>query len=288
MVVKQSYNETYNIGPECRQRMLPISSPELSILRNNGIVFAGINDIKGVYEAARSNPLCHHFLYTLEGKGWLKTQGIKTDLSAGQVWISPKKIPHQFGLKGETWTLLWWSLRDEAPWSMIRTIGPAVRHSVFGEKFRPIIEELFWALQVRSPYTQKTLRLLSELSLMFLEWELGLNDDKQDHIVTQALTRLFEKVGSQLHLPWTVEGLQETSGLYYSTDHFSRICSRHLGMTPMQKVIQMRMERARELIVNTNFNLGTIAELVGYTDSFSFSAAFKRWSGTSPRNFKKT
>jgi AraC-like DNA-binding protein len=149
------------------------------------------------------------------------------------------------------------------------------------------MEELFQSTQMKSPHSQKAIRLLSELALLYLEWELDTSSDDQGHMITNRLAQLFEKVRAQLQLSWTVEALQEASGLYYSTDHFSRICSQYLGMTPMQKVIQLRMERSQELLLNTKFTLQIISGLVGYQDSFSFSAAFKRWSGLSPREFRK-
>ena len=288
-MVRQFKNssELYKLGPGCHERMLPIASSKLDILRNRGVAFAGISDLNETYEVGRQNPLCHHLLYTLEGRGWVKTKGVNAVLEPGDVWFSPKKLPHQFGLKGQSWKMLWWSFKDATPWSMIRTVGPVVRPSIFGERFKPIMEELFQSTQMKSPHSQKAIRLLSELALLYLEWELDTSSDDQGHMITNRLAQLFEKVRAQLQLSWTVEALQEASGLYYSTDHFSRICSQYLGMTPMQKVIQLRMERSQELLLNTKFTLQIISGLVGYQDSFSFSAAFKRWSGLSPREFRK-
>ncbi|MCD4652167.1 MAG: AraC family transcriptional regulator, partial [Candidatus Cloacimonetes bacterium] len=280
-MAKQTGNDIYNLGPECRERMLPISTPKLDILSSRGIVFAGINDLKGTYHVRHKSPLCHHLLYTLNGSGWIKTQGIESVLEPGKVWISPKRVSHEFRLHGESWLLLWWALRDKPPWSLISSIGPVIRNSVFGIKFKPLMEDLFWTTQTQSDNSDKAITMLSELSLLYLEWELGFgqeNESQQD-LITGTLVQLFEKVRMQLHLPWTVESLQEKSGLYYSNDHFSRICCKCLGVRPMQKVIQLRMERASDLLLNTKFTLQTIADMIGYKDSFSFSTAFKRWSG---------
>jgi AraC-like DNA-binding protein len=55
----------------------------------------------------------------------------------------------------------------------------------------------------------------------------------------------------------------------------------------MEMVTQMRMHQAQELLTNTDNLVKSIAYLLGYSDSFSFSAAFKRYTGYSPREFRK-
>lgn len=48
-----------------------------------------------------------------------------------------------------------------------------------------------------------------------------------------------------------------------------------------------RMQKACELLCNTNLKIYEIAEMVGYTDSAYFSATFKKMLGVSPRQFRE-
>lgn len=47
------------------------------------------------------------------------------------------------------------------------------------------------------------------------------------------------------------------------------------------------MQKACELLCNTNLKIYEIAEMVGYTDSAYFSATFKKMLGVSPRQFRE-
>ncbi|WP_166268713.1 AraC family transcriptional regulator [Marinobacter caseinilyticus] len=51
-------------------------------------------------------------------------------------------------------------------------------------------------------------------------------------------------------------------------------------------VDQVRLERAQELLVGTGTNLGQIAEALGYADAANFTRAFKRWTDTSPSQYR--
>lgn len=50
----------------------------------------------------------------------------------------------------------------------------------------------------------------------------------------------------------------------------------------------MRMEAAKELMIQTNLKSYEIAEKVGFTDSHYFGIAFKKYSGMTPTEFIKS
>lgn len=51
-------------------------------------------------------------------------------------------------------------------------------------------------------------------------------------------------------------------------------------------VDQVRLQRARELLKNTGMNLSQIADALGYADAANFTRAFKRWTGSSPSQYR--
>ena len=58
------------------------------------------------------------------------------------------------------------------------------------------------------------------------------------------------------------------------------------GLTVFHFFLNMRMVRAHALLANTKEPLGHIAHLTGYADADSFSKAFKKHFGASPRSFR--
>ena len=58
-------------------------------------------------------------------------------------------------------------------------------------------------------------------------------------------------------------------------------------ISPQKYLMQLRMEAAKKELQNTTSNLKEIAHKVGYGDEFTFSKAFKRYSGVSPNVFRR-
>ncbi len=59
------------------------------------------------------------------------------------------------------------------------------------------------------------------------------------------------------------------------------------GTSITQELAEMRKTLAEKELVNTNRHIAEIAAMVGYLNPTVFSRAFKRWTGVSPREFRK-
>lgn len=283
----KNIRETLIIGRRCHEHFLPLSSPNLTFLRSHGVVFSGTSVLRGRYEIRRRTNNAHLVHYTLDGSGWLRTDTYDTVLKPGQVWISPQGTAHEYGLKGQSWEILWFDLKDQPPWSVLKDFGTCIRESVLGKRFKHVLDSMMWELQTRGLNADKIIQLLSENILFYLEREFELQYDSSNHVVVNQLHLLFSEVRAQAQHPWSVEQLAHESKLFVSPDHFSRLCVQHLGISPMRMVAQLRMEKARELLRSTNFPLKEIVGLVGYQNYFAFLTAFKRWYGSSPRQFRQ-
>jgi len=51
-------------------------------------------------------------------------------------------------------------------------------------------------------------------------------------------------------------------------------------------VDQVRLERAGELLQDMDMNLSQVADALGYADAANFTRAFKRWTGSSPSQYR--
>ena len=76
---------------------------------------------------------------------------------------------------------------------------------------------------------------------------------------------------------------------YGITMHHLRYCfDRDIGKTPLEYLTELRMERARQLIISSSMRIKDIAEWCGYTDSYYFSRCFKKYYGVSPEMFRSS
>jgi iron complex transport system substrate-binding protein len=68
--------------------------------------------------------------------------------------------------------------------------------------------------------------------------------------------------------------------------HLQRLFKSRTGTSPIDYLIRVRMDKAKELLLTTDFALKDIAEGVGYADSYYFGRLFKKTEGVSPIRFK--
>jgi AraC-like DNA-binding protein len=75
---------------------------------------------------------------------------------------------------------------------------------------------------------------------------------------------------------------------HVSPAHFSRRFKEAFGESPHQYVLSRRVERAQELLRNTDLSVSEICLEVGFQSLGSFSAAFHRVAGTTPTAYRAT
>jgi AraC-like DNA-binding protein len=104
---------------------------------------------------------------------------------------------------------------------------------------------------------------------------------ESDPVVSDVLEELLRRVSR----PTTLEELAAFAG--YSPQHLNRTFQRRLGVTPLQYLTRLRMQRAAELLVENRLTVQRIARAVGIDDPFYFSRLFKRHTGQSPIRFRE-
>lgn len=81
--------------------------------------------------------------------------------------------------------------------------------------------------------------------------------------------------------------LQLAAMVDISPRQFDRRFKAVVGQTPQQYLQQLRCTQAKELLQNSNLNVGDIAALVGYGDASYFSRIYRSFSGQTPSEFRQ-
>ena len=81
---------------------------------------------------------------------------------------------------------------------------------------------------------------------------------------------------------------QIAKNMYLSPFYISKIFKSETGDTPINHLIRVRMEKARQLLdQQQNASIQDIALCVGYDDAYHFSKLFKKHFGQSPSKYRK-
>ena len=74
--------------------------------------------------------------------------------------------------------------------------------------------------------------------------------------------------------------------VYLSSDCFRRAFKRSFGVPPNRYLVQQRIERAKALLAASAWSIAEIGLALGFSGSSSFSAAFRKITGTTPTEYR--
>jgi transcriptional regulator GlxA family with amidase domain len=72
-----------------------------------------------------------------------------------------------------------------------------------------------------------------------------------------------------------------------SQRQLERLCKRYLGATPAQYYVQLRLERARRMLRQTDMSVAEVAIACGFVSLSHFAKVYRRHYGLSPREDRK-
>lgn len=96
----------------------------------------------------------------------------------------------------------------------------------------------------------------------------------------KAVATLQTGMGSAFSL----DRLASEAGM--SVSHFSRLFKKATGRSPSQYFIHLRMETARELLLESDLSILNVALEVGYASPSYFAQLFRRHTGITPREYR--
>jgi transcriptional regulator of acetoin/glycerol metabolism len=103
---------------------------------------------------------------------------------------------------------------------------------------------------------------------------------------TGAMRRVREYVEVHLNESIDLGMLARIAGL--SMHHFARQFKQSAGVTPHYYLTQKRVERAQEMLVQTDLPLVEIAYAAGFSDQSHLARHFRYMLGTTPREFRQS
>jgi AraC-like DNA-binding protein len=229
----------------------------------------GLTDGGLGYEMQRLKPGTGHIVIGYGGQGevWLKGEWVKCGV--GQAYVSPAGRPMGFRTVGRRrWQFAWAYLPEvELAESELLQVDP-----------RPIvnaIEGLY--LEATGLARVELLDRWADLAQLYIREITRATEGGVD-----PLWALWTAVDARLSENWTLSRLSREARL--RPEALRRLALKSTGRSPMRQVVHLRMRRAEALLRSTNDKLFTIAQQVGYRNTFAFSTAFRRWKGKAPKS----
>lgn len=76
--------------------------------------------------------------------------------------------------------------------------------------------------------------------------------------------------------------------VFLSPSYFTRAFKEEIGTSPINYLLKVRIERSKELLVDSDEKIGEIALSVGFSNQQRFNELFKKHTGMTPLKYRKT
>ncbi|MNP33895.1 HTH-type transcriptional activator Btr [compost metagenome] len=110
------------------------------------------------------------------------------------------------------------------------------------------------------------------------------SDPEPEAQITRQVEQAIRWLTLQYSQQISIEHMAQTLG--YHRTHLSKMFKQHTGMSPMQFLLKIRMERAR-LLLSEPLTVEQVAASVGFLDALYFSKQFKKWYGLAPTDYRQ-
>lgn len=281
--------ETHVLGPRTRQLGVRVDLldprewlrdfPACALLNQHQIAHVGLCHAVAPYRIVRNRQSGTYFLACVRGEGRILIDGRWQRCRAGMACLLPPRILNAFHANpGPPWEFGWVRYQQPPQQRPVATTASPVLARFDPEPLRASIEGLYHECRTTAAPAQMHhwVELIQSYVMRFAQ------PLQSDH----RLWQLWEQVGRNLNVKWTLPALARASHL--SAEHLRRLCKLQLGRSPMQQVTYLRMQRAGELLSTTDDKIEAIAKAVGYENPFVFSTTFKKWIGWRPSEFRAT
>ncbi|WP_027094179.1 AraC family transcriptional regulator [Cohnella thermotolerans] len=227
----------------------------------------------------------------IEGKGWFRCRDKHYDLGAGDSFvILPGELHSYQADERHPWRYRWISFRGSEGERWLAAAGVDAEHPIVhgGEetalKAMAAVEKAFRKKEWTSEWEAE-----GWLRLAFAAWAkanrpVGPPGGVGKQGIAQAeADRAARWLQAQSAHAVTIAQMAKELG--YHRTHLTKLFRREMGMSPIRYLQQLRMERAKALLLEP-LSVAEVALAVGYADPLYFSKSFKKHVGCTPSEFR--
>lgn len=231
----------------------------------------------------------YEIVYLSQGSGVFQSKETgDLEVKAGDVFLTFPGIWHNYHPHATTgWKESWVSFNGAQPDHLMRCNILSPRSPVFHVGLDCEVHGMFQ--QVLDAAFARPLianEIISSLCMVILAYALATTHslagegNRTDPKVQKARHYLEE------HLPEDIDMGDLAASLNWSYRHFRRLFKEATGLSPHHYHVQMRVNRAKELLEDPRLRVSQIAHTLGFADQYYFSRLFKKSTGFSPSQWR--
>ena len=150
------------------------------------------------------------------------------------------------------------------------------------ENFENIIKNMLKEFDTKAPGYELLIRSQFNIILIILFRKMSLNLEESFYGISD---KLLSYITQHCNEKLSLESIAKLCS--YNKSYFSRIFKEYTNNTFTEYLKNARMEKAKELLKNTDYSITNIVYKSGYSDKTKFFAHFKSYTGVSPLQYRK-
>jgi len=235
----------------------------------------------------------YHLHVIMSGSGVVRVGGKAKTLRSGQMFLlKPKQRTAYSPVPEDPWTYCWIAFDGKLGDRMADTMGfgPGVNwrdSHVDIMRFYHICNQVLNTPQLSAYAALKRVGLTLEFIGLAAESFAMQRDSATEHKPLYHREDYIHHALEYIQNNYSSIRVSDVSNyLGIDRSYFSAIFKQSVGVSPGEYLLQMRMRQSSHMLLNQAMPVQDIARYVGYEDSLTFSKAFKRFFGVSPKYYR--
>ena len=253
------------------------------------LIYTGLlEDAPNWFNIQHSHDFCE-ILYVAGGAGEAILEGKKFRLAPGDlVVVNPGTLHEERSDSKAPQRLIFLAIRDFAVPGLPAGCLSQEKYRVLscGEyryKMDIYLRELLQETSSQIEFYQEISQGLVSALLVLVMRLIRINPE-DEAALSQECQKIKEYLDQNFTSPITLDSLSET--VYISKHYLSHLFKEQTGVSPIKYLTSKRMEKACELLSETELPVSEVSKAVGYENPLYFSQVFKRIYGISPVKYR--
>ena len=266
-----------------------VKRPERESLVQPELIYTGLlEDAPNWFNIQHSHDFCE-ILYVAGGAGEAILEGKKFRLAPGDlVVVNPGTLHEERSDAKVPLRLIFLAIRDFAVPGLPAGCLSQEKYRVLscGEyqyKMDIYLRELLQETSSQIEFYQEISQGLVSALLVLVMRLIRINPE-DEAALSQECQKIKEYLDQNFTSPITLDSLSET--VYISKHYLSHLFKEQTGISPIKYLTLKRMEKACELLSETELPVSEVSKAVGYENPLYFSQVFKRIYGISPVKYR--
>jgi len=238
----------------------------------------------------RKKGLPENFLFfCVDGSGWYQIGKQRFEVGPNEFFILPQHQEHSYGSSTEDpWSIYWVHFGGDAlaAFNEVQEVQKNFKPELVRNtgEIIPVFQKIYKTLELG--YSIDNLLFanmcLSQFLTLFIYNKRHYASASTDRLdcLDSAIHYMQEHINDNISLI----GLSKTYN--YSVSRFSNLFKQKTGYAPIDYFLQMKMQKACQLLDFSDRSIKDIAFSMGFEDPYYFSKRFRKIIGVSPRKYR--